>query len=92
MKQHRFECYVYGTLLLVMINWEIATNFSAILQRCRDRPLSILKFFKAASQTITWLSQAIREGGDRLTIYLRRLYLASQNLLVEERKRKKVLL
>jgi len=92
MKQHRFECYVYGTLLLVMINWEIATNFSAILQRCRDRPLSILKFFKAASQTITWLSQAIREGGDRLTIYLRRLYLASQNLLVEERKRKKLLL
>jgi len=89
MKQHRFECYLYGTLLLVMINWEMATNFSSILQKWRDRPLSILKFSKAVSQTITSLSQAFREGGDRLIFYLRRLYLASQNLLREEKKTNK---
>jgi hypothetical protein len=91
MKQQRFECYLYGTLLLVMINWEIANNFSAILYGYYDKPLSILKFFKAASQTISWLSQAIREeGGGRLITYLKRLYLASQNLLVEEKKKKKI--
>ena len=90
MKQKRFECYLYGTLLLVMINWEIANNFSTILHRYYARPLSILKFFKAASQTISWLSQAIREGGERLVTYLNRLYLASQNLLVEEKKTKNI--
>jgi hypothetical protein len=86
MKQHRFECYLYGTLLLVMINWEIATGFSCILQKYHGRPLSILKFFKATSQTICWLSQAIREGKDRLSNYLANLYMASKHLLIEERK------
>lgn len=85
-KQHRFECYLYGTLLLVMINWEIATGFSSILQKYHGRPLSILKFFKATSQTICWLSQAMREGRDSLFNYLTNLYMASKNLLVEERK------
>lgn len=85
-KQHRFECYLYGTLLLVMINWEIATGFSCILQKYHGRPLSILKFFKATSQTICWLSQATREGGDRLINYLVNLYRASKHLLIEERK------
>lgn len=89
MKRQRFECYLYGTLLLVMINWEIANNFSAILHKCYNRPLSILKFFKATSQTISWLSQAIREGGgEHLVTYLKRLYLASHNLLVEAKRTK----
>jgi hypothetical protein len=86
MKKHRFECYLYGTLLLVMINWEIASNFSSILQKYHGKPLSILKFFKATSQTISWLSEAIREGKDKFFNYLTSLYLASRHLLVEERK------
>lgn len=85
MKQHRFECYLYGTLLLLMINWEIAANFSAILEKYHGKPLSILKYFKATSQIISFLSQAMRGGKESLYKYLATLYEISRNLLVEHK-------
>jgi hypothetical protein len=44
MQRYRFECYLYSTLLLLMINWEIALNFFSILWNHARKPLSLLKF------------------------------------------------
>jgi hypothetical protein len=87
MQRYRFECYLYSTLLLLMINLEIASNFFAILWKHASKPLSFLKFYKTASQHMVALRQGIMKGGDHLISYLAFLYEVSyQKLLTEKRK------
>lgn len=86
MHRHRFECYLYSTLLLLMINLEIATSFFSILWRHTSKPLSLLKFFKTTSQNIAVLRRGV-VGGDKLIHYLAFLYEVSfEKLLTEKRK------
>jgi hypothetical protein len=87
MQRYRFECYLYSTLLLLMINLEIATNFFAILWKRTSKPLSILKFYKTTSQYKATLRKSILEGGDTLQRYLAFLYeISYEKLLTEQRK------
>jgi hypothetical protein len=87
MKRHRFECYLYSTLLLIMINWEIATNFFAILWNHTGRTLSILKFYKTTSKYLSDLRNAIFKAKQKLISYLFFLYeISHEKLLIEKRK------
>lgn len=87
MQRYRFECYLYSTLLLLMINLEIATNYFAILWKHTSQPLSLLKFYKTASQNLTVLRKGIMKGGDTLQKYLAFLYeISYEKLLTEKRK------
>lgn len=87
MQRHRFECYLYATLLLLMINFEIAVNFFAILWEHTSKPLSFLKFLKTTSQYLTLLRNAIMENGEAMRSYLRFLFEVScKRLLTEKRK------
>ena len=87
MQRYRFECYLYSTLLLVMINMEIATNFFSIIWKHTCKPLSLLKFYKTTSQNIAGLRQAIMEAGDKLRKFLAFLYeVSNEKLLTEKRK------
>lgn len=90
MQRYRFECYLYSTLLLLMINWEIALNFFSILWNHTRKPLSLLKFHKATSQHISVLRVAILEAGEKLMSYIRFLYqVSSEYLMTEKRKHHK---
>lgn len=87
MQRHRFECYLYATLLLVMINLEIGANFFAILLKHAAKPLSILKFYKTTSQQIATLREALFHCGEKLISYLALLYeISYKKLLTEQRK------
>ncbi len=87
MQRYRFECYLYSTLLLLMINLEIANNFFAILWKHTSKPLSLLKFYKTTAQTRAALRKAILERGDTLLRYLAFLYeISHDKLLTEKRK------
>ena len=87
MQRYRFECYLYATLLLLMINLEIAANFFSILWKHTSKPLSFLKFYKTTSQNIAVLRQGILGGGDNLINYITFLYEVShEKLLTEKRK------
>lgn len=87
MQRYRFESYLYSTLLLLMINMEIAVNFFGILWRYTSKPLSILKFYKTTSQYTTCLRKGIMEKSDALSEYLSFLYeVCYEKLLVEKRK------
>lgn len=87
MQRYRFECYLYSTLLLLMINLEIANNFFAILWKHTSKPLSLLKFYKTTSQHMVSLRRAIMERGDILLRYLAFLYeISHDKLLTEKRK------
>lgn len=87
MQRHRFECYLYATLLLLMINIEIGTNFFAIIIQHAKKPLSILKFHKTASLMLKELRTALLQGGERLIDYLAMLYEISYNKLLTERRK-----
>lgn len=87
MQRYRFECYLYSTLLLLMINMEIANNFFAILWKHTSKPLSLLKFYKTTRQNITALRRAIMERGSTLLNFLAFLYeISHDKLLTEKRK------
>lgn len=87
MQRYRFECYLYSTLLLLMINLEIATSFFAILWKHTSKPLSLLKFYKTTSQNIAVLRQGIMQGGDNLMKYLAFLYEVSYEKLITEKRK-----
>lgn len=90
MQRCRFECYLYSTLLLLLINWEIALNFFSILWNHTLKPLSLLKFHKTTSQHISVLRAAVLEAGDSLMNYIFFLYQVSyEHLMTEKRKHHK---
>jgi hypothetical protein len=86
MKKHRFECYLYGKLLILMVNWEIAMTYRAFLLRFRGKPLSILKFLKATSRNTAALTKALLIGGRALGQHLESLYQSSTKMLCEKKK------
>lgn len=87
MQRWRFECYLYATLLLLMINLEIANNFFAILWRHTSRPLSFLKFYKIAYQYLDVLRKGMLEKTDVLSSYLSFLYQISHEKLITEKRK-----
>jgi len=86
MNLHRFECYLYSALLVLMINLEIANNFFAILWSRTCRPLSFLKFYKTTSQNTAAFRKAIIEKGITLKRYLAFLYEISYDKLFTEKR------
>jgi len=85
MSLHRFECYLYASLLLIMINWEIAVNFHAILWNHTGKALSMLKFYKTTSRNIALLRTVVLEGQGE---YLMFLYYLTHTVLSLEKRRK----
>ncbi len=91
MHRHRFECYLYATLLLLMINTQIGTSFFAIVLKHARKPLSMLKFLKTVSMPSFKLKlrECILRGGDRLVQHLKELYEISYQRLLLERRNKR---
>lgn len=87
MKQHRFETYLYATLLFIFINWEIVINLFAIIKEQTGKILSVIKCFKALANTFAILIEALFNSLEKLTSYLEQLYDTScKQLLLEKRK------
>lgn len=87
MQRYRFECYLYSTLLLLMINWEIALNMFSTLWNYTGKPMSLLKFFKATSQHKRVLRMAVLKGGENLMHYIYFLYEVSCEYLITEKRK-----
>jgi hypothetical protein len=87
MKKPRFECYLYGLLLLIMINWEIGSNLIYIVWKAERRIISIYKFFKTASRQVTVLGNALIRKREILADYLTSLLQACSTKLLIERKK-----
>jgi hypothetical protein len=87
MKRHRYECYLFSTLLLLMINWEIAINFFSIIWNHSGNALSILKFHKTTSIHLNELRTAIIKGKEKLRELLSLLYEISFKKLLTEKKK-----
>ena len=86
MKLHRFETYLYASLLHILINWEIAVNMVSIAWYGKGKLLSIYKCFKALRQSEQWLRQALFNKGKSLPLYLKLLSDSVINLQLEKRK------
>jgi len=86
MHLHRFECYLYATLLLLMIHIEIGNQFFCILWKHTEKPLSFLKFLKTTSQGNMTLREGLLKQTEKIISYVKLLYEASyENFLTEKR-------
>lgn len=85
-KQHRFECYLYATLLLIMINWEMAAKILSLVWKTKRRIISIYKFFKTTSQNAYALRAALIEARQVKNYVLTLLEISLDRFLVERRK------
>ena len=87
MKIHRFETYLYATLLFILINWEIVINLSAIIREYTGKMLSVMKCYKALTLTFTILREVLFNAVEKLKGYLEQLYnISNKQLLLEKRK------
>jgi len=87
MKLHRFETYLYATLLFILINWEIVINLQTIIQEQTGKMLSVMKCYKALALTSNILKEALFNAVEKLNLYLGQIYKTSiKQLLLEKRK------
>jgi len=87
MKLHRFNTYLYACLLFILITWEISVSLLSIIWKQTSKLISIIKCFKAIIQTTSHLQEALFKAGEKLEIYLEKLYKTGiEQLLLERRK------
>jgi hypothetical protein len=87
MKLHRFETYLYATLLFILINWEIVINLLTIIKEQTGKMLSVMKCYKALTLTFDILKEALFNTIEKLKLYLEQIYkIGSKQLLLEKRK------
>jgi hypothetical protein len=87
MKLHRFETYLYATLLFILINWEIVINLLTIIKEQTGQILSVMKCYKALVLTFGILKEALFNAVEKLQPYLEQIYKISiKQLLLEKRK------
>jgi Transposase DDE domain len=84
---YRFECYLYATLLLIMIHTEIGNRFFSILWKQTGKTLSFLKFHKTILQGIMILREAILKENEKVISYLEFLYQVSYGKLLTEKRK-----
>lgn len=85
MKQHRFQTYLYASLLHIIINWEIAVNLTSIVWNNTGKLLSIYKCFKALKQSRQWLREVLFLRGKNTFLFVKLLIDSAVNLLLEKR-------
>ena len=90
MKKYRIECYLYASLLYILINWEIAINFLGIIWKHEGRLISMMKFYKTMSQQTHRIRKAIVEDFKSTREFIFDLYSISRELLLLENRKKKI--
>jgi hypothetical protein len=88
MKKHRMECYLFANLLHIMLNWQIAVGFFAVIWQNLGKTMSILKFFKTIEAHKQLQNNALKNT-ELMRDYLLDLYkTAAEKLLTEKKKNK----
>ena len=83
----RFECYLYATLLYIMINWEIFSMIFSEFWNTKKQLISTYKFFKLARLQTEKLRNIFFNNADRILEYLRRLVrICDKKCQLENRK------
>jgi len=86
MKQHRIECYIYASLLHILINWQIAINFWKMIWHGQKATMSILKFYKTV-EAFKFNQLEAFSHPEKIQRYLTMFFkLARKNLLTESKK------
>ena len=88
MKLERMQCYLFATLLHIMLNWQIAVNFFGIIWQNESKTMSILKFYKTIEAHKNLQNNALISR-DNMKGYLLDLFkIAEKKLLTEKKKNK----
>lgn len=90
MKKHRIECYLYASLLYIILNWEIAINFLGIIWKYEGLMISMMKFYKTIRQQTHRMRKVIVEDIETTQEFIFDLYSISRELLLLEKRKKKV--
>lgn len=87
-KKERMECYIYGTLLLILLHWQL---FSWLQHKFAsdNKLLSIHKFTKVMSHLDLLFRKVIVEGKHRFNQLLAAMYSLAETCLMKENKKGK---
>lgn len=88
MQKYRMQCYLYATLLLVLIHWKIFTWISLKLHSKKNY-LSIHKFTKLIIQLKASFTDCILLNKTNLATFLQNLLLLAEVFLNKEKKKHK---
>ena len=89
MKKERMECYVYATLLLILLQWRIFSwlNHHAVRNGV---PLSLHKFSKLMVHLTILFNEAVVRNKIKIDVFLHQVIALSKSYLYKEKKKNKV--
>lgn len=85
----RTLCYLYATLLIIQVNWEISSFAHALANRHLEQPLSILKLMKACLQYKSDQREWPRQPLDQVASQLWEMFLNLLRNTVREKRKKR---
>lgn len=89
MRKERIECYLYATLLLILLHWRI---FSWLNQKVfyKRTPLSLHKFSKLMVHLTVPFNEIIVRSKNKIEIFLQCVLELSESYLLKEKKKNKL--
>ena len=89
MRKERMECYVYATLLLILLQWRIFSWLNRYSVR-DGVPLSLHKFSKLMVHLTTLFNEAIVRNKIKIDVFVHQVIMLSKTYLQKEKKKNKV--
>jgi hypothetical protein len=89
MRKQRMECYLYATLLLILLHWRV---FSWLNQKLFDKNihLSLHKFSKLMVHLTPLVNQIVIRSKGKVTFFLNTVLTLSEPYLQKEKKKNKI--
>lgn len=89
MKKERIECYLYGTLLLILLHWQLFSWLQYVFSK-ENKILSIHKFTKVMHYLKLLFTIVVIKQDGNLSQLLQAIYRLAQTALVKESKKGKI--
>ena len=88
-KLERFECYLYGKLILIVLGWQILWRIAKVLFNRKNRLLSFYKAFNALlNKWLDDIKSAVLNSTNDFGTFIYKLYKRSEIYYLLERKGK----
>lgn len=89
-KLHRFECYLYSKLIIIVLGWKIIWGIARLMYSTEGKALSFMKAFKTLSnKKLTELREVFLLKRRSLETFMQKFYeISVTNHILEKKKQK----
>ncbi|MBD3631292.1 MAG: IS4 family transposase [Cyclobacterium sp.] len=87
MQLHRFECYIFASLLFILSGWELYCRLAGLIWQERHVLVSKMKFAKAWIQNKPKWRQLLSDGSSQMEDFIKDIRSECLDFLLQERRK-----